>query len=619
MLSAEIFCANCGAANNSQDSYCFACHEPLQHTSAPTKTTSTIHLLRQRYRVLERLGQGGMGSVYKAEDTELGNRPVAIKELSQKGLNQQESQEAEESFKHEALLLAGLMHPNLPRIYENFSESGRWYLVMDFIEGETLEDYLLKKGGKLPWSEIYEISMQLCSVLQYLHTRPTPIIFRDLKPLNVMLTPNHQVYLIDFGIARLFKPGQAHDTIAFGSPGYAAPEQYGKSQTQPSADIYSLGAMLHQMLTGIDPASTPFAFSKVPNIPISLQTLLNQMLDLNPNQRIEYVEKVKESLQSISTKNSSLLASANRRATPTIGKSICSYPGHMGIVTSLSWSPSSNLIASASQDKTVQIWDIKSGQMQALYSGNLENSRSRSIEAVAWSPGGKFLASASDDGIVQVWTSDSLQTTFTYKTLKQRIRALAWSPDGTLLASVSTNLLHIWKASNGETVASLETGHSIINSIAWSSANDNLVLGYDEPCVEVIHLTQQHSWKREAIYRGHQAAIKKVAWSPDGTQIASASADKTVQIWEAATGKRNQIYHGHTETVYTLDWSPDGQSIVSASADGTIQIWDAGNGTLSFTHPSHNPTVYAIAWSPNGQYIAASAHSHVYVWQATEK
>ncbi|GER88039.1 hypothetical protein KDW_22010 [Dictyobacter vulcani] len=693
MLSAEIFCANCGAANQPQDTHCFACHEPLQQTTAttPIKTTQATHLLRQRYRVLERLGQGGMGSVYRAEDTELGNRPVAIKELSQKGLNQQESQEAEESFKHEALLLAGLMHPNLPRIYENFSEAGRWYLVMDFIEGETLEDYLAKHGGKLPWPEVYEICMQLCAVLQYLHTRPTPIVFRDLKPMNVMITPNRQVYLIDFGIARLFKPGQAHDTIAFGSPGYAAPEQYGKAQTRPNADIYSLGAMLHQMLSGTDPASTPFAFSKIPGIPASLQALLDQMLDLNAGQRIAYVEMVKEYLQRVNTKNSSLLSarmpSTPARTTPVakpstpapvstpvqtspttsptplytptaltampatpppsmiytsgtfspdaatlaasipqpqplvntdyVGKVICRYPGHMDVVTSIAWSPYSKQIASASYDKTVQILDINNKQMHVRYSGNLNNWKTRRIQAVAWSPSGKLLASASDDGIIQVWDSQSLQTQYTYKNHKAGVHALAWSPDGSVLASASKDQLDIWNPANGETIFSMGPTYGEIQALTWSPDTTHIAISYQQPTIEVRRLSLQDRTQRlEAIYSGHRGSVTQIAWSPDGQYIASGSSDKTVQVWELASRKRVAIYAGHTRAIYALAWSPDSQYIVSSSADGTIHIWDALDAEEVFTHPSYNPTIHAVAWSPDGKYIASAAHSSVLVWQA---
>ena len=142
----------------------------------------------QRYRILAQIGKGGFGAVYKAEDTELGNRLVAVKEMSQQsGMSLQENLEATEAFKREALMLADLMHPNLPRIYDHFTEAGHWYLVMDFIEGETLEEYLDKANGhQLPVEEALDISIQLCNVLSYLHTRQPPIIFRDLKPSNVI-------------------------------------------------------------------------------------------------------------------------------------------------------------------------------------------------------------------------------------------------------------------------------------------------------------------------------------------------------------------------------------------------------------------------------------------------
>ncbi len=206
--------------------------------------------------------------------------------MSHAGLSPRDLEEATETFHREAQLLRELNHPSLPRIYAHFSEGGNWYLVMDFIQGETLEDYLARQGGRLPLKEVFALGIQLCKVLEYLHTRQPPVIFRDLKPANVMLTPDQRVYLIDFGIARHFTPGKQHDTIAFGSPGYAAPEQYGKAQTSPRSDLFSLGALLHQLLTGTDPSENPFHFAPIPApVPTGLAWLIDQMVDLDVNRR----------------------------------------------------------------------------------------------------------------------------------------------------------------------------------------------------------------------------------------------------------------------------------------------------------------------------------------------
>src|SRR5216683_1793829 len=309
MISSAFYCDSCGAANRAQAVFCFACGQPLQNQGGNKSglTTGLLvynHLLKQRYRIINPVGQGGFGAVYKAADLQFGNRLVAIKEMSQSSLSSQELVEATEAFKREALLLAGLTHPNLPRIYEQFTDMGRWYLVMDFIEGETLEEHLDKlKDGKLPVEKVLEIGIQLCNVLEYLHMRQPPIIFRDLKPANVMLTIHGHVYLIDFGIARHFKPGQAKDTTALGSTGYAAPEQYGKAQTTPRADIYALGATLHQMLSGKDPSDTPFHFAPLKLgghlLLAELEKLLMQMLEVDTSKRPASAVEVKQKLQHI--------------------------------------------------------------------------------------------------------------------------------------------------------------------------------------------------------------------------------------------------------------------------------------------------------------------------------
>jgi serine/threonine protein kinase len=262
-----LFCSNCGAENKSDATLCWACKQLLnvdpQLSQNPISTADA--LLHGRYRVVSQLGVGGFGAVYKAYDTSLHNRIVAIKQIHLHGLTEKEVAKATESFRREVQLLASLKHPGLPAIFEEFEQLGSHYLVMDFIEGETLEEYLAHMGGKLLLSDVLAIALQLCDILDYLHTRHPPVIFRDLKPANVMRTEQGHLYLIDFGIARYFKPGQLKDTIAFGSPGYAAPEQYGRTQTTPRADIYSLGALLHSLLTGADPSLQPFHFAPLPS------------------------------------------------------------------------------------------------------------------------------------------------------------------------------------------------------------------------------------------------------------------------------------------------------------------------------------------------------------------
>jgi len=278
-------------------------------------------LFMDRYYVIGEVGSGGFGSVYKAKDTRNGEKPVAIKEVNLTGLLSRTRIEATSAFEREASLLSQLNHPNLPRLYEYFQRPERWYLVMDFIVGETLDEYQTKAPRqRLLLSDALDIGIQLCTVLNYLHSQQPPIIFRDLKPTNIIRAPTRQIYLIDFGIARYFKPGQAKDTMALGSPGYAAPEQYGKAQTTPRADIYSLGAVLHQLLTTRDPSEAPFRFTPLrPQSPQShadpgslttsmveilvnkLEILIASMLDMDVNKRPSDITTVKEELHILST------------------------------------------------------------------------------------------------------------------------------------------------------------------------------------------------------------------------------------------------------------------------------------------------------------------------------
>ena len=308
-LVQEVICPVCGAVNMPVARFCHQCAAPLPSGGPVTGPGGTgllpaNTLLNNRYLIIQKIGQGGMGAVYKASDTRLGQKLVAVKELSEAALTDpKERQQAHRAFEQEARMLAQLSHPNLPRVTDHFSEAGKQYLVMDFIEGQTLQEMLDAARGPLDVDRVVDWAGQLCDVLDYLHNQQPPVIFRDLKPANIMLDHDGKIKLIDFGIARHFKPGKTTDTMSFGTAGYAPPEQYGKGQTDARSDVYALGATLHQLLTGRDPADNPFNFvpprSLNPKIPKAVERAIIKAVEQDASNRWQSAREMKQALTAL--------------------------------------------------------------------------------------------------------------------------------------------------------------------------------------------------------------------------------------------------------------------------------------------------------------------------------
>ena len=204
-------------------------------------------MIGSRYQVVRLLGQGGMSNIYLCQHAQLQGKKYVVKEMTARYSNPEEQATALKYFEREAQLLARLRHPNLPEVFDYFSFQGRYYLVMEYIEGEDMGRLLTRVSGPLPERQVTEWATQIATVLYYLHCqKPEPIIFRDVKPSNLMIS-GASVKLIDFGIARHFNPNKKGDTMRIGSPGYAPPEQY-SGQTDPRSDIYALGVTLHAAL-----------------------------------------------------------------------------------------------------------------------------------------------------------------------------------------------------------------------------------------------------------------------------------------------------------------------------------------------------------------------------------
>ena len=254
-------------------------------------------VLAGRYSIERMLGGGGMGVVYLARDQRLANRPCAIKEMVDHFLDQQQRLEANDYFAREADTLAQLKHQAIPAITDRFDAQNRHYLVMEYVEGRNLEEELAARNNDpLPEGLVVDVARQLCDVLVYLHNMTPPIVYRDMKPSNVMLTSKGRAVLVDFGIARLFKAARKGTMI--GTLGFAPPEQY-KGEIDPRSDIYSLAATMHYMLTARDPEKfPPFSFPKLkelrPEVSNNLAAAIDSALSYGVEGRPQTVEAFRD-------------------------------------------------------------------------------------------------------------------------------------------------------------------------------------------------------------------------------------------------------------------------------------------------------------------------------------
>lgn len=264
----EQYCPECGASNRFNASFCQYCGYRLQ-----------ARLLHQRYQIRQKLGQGGMGTVYYAEDTLLFNRRCVVKEMRTEHLSTSDKAEAKWNFTREAALLASLRHPAIPQIYEYFGADERYYLVMEYIEGKSLGDWVA--SAALPKAEVLRYGFQVCEILLYLATHQPPIVHRDVKPDNIILR-GEQAILVDFGVAKPQTGRQ--DTSAWGTLGYAAPEQ-AAGRSQPKSDVYGLAATIYHLLTKDDPREHPFSFPALKTLSPAVEEILGQALMMSLEQR----------------------------------------------------------------------------------------------------------------------------------------------------------------------------------------------------------------------------------------------------------------------------------------------------------------------------------------------
>ncbi|GAB4190407.1 MAG: serine/threonine-protein kinase [Roseiflexaceae bacterium] len=293
MAEVNVLCPNCRRANPRNDQtlrrarFCQHCGHDIVLNNAQSEQGPRFYITRV-------IKEGGQGAVYQTIGDDW--KPYAVKEMLDRFSDQRERNEATERFRTEAILLQGLRHPRIPRVYAHFEDEGRHYLAMEFIEGEDLEQ-IVEREGPLDEARVLAIADQVCDVLEYLHGRG--LIYRDMKPSNVMLDRSNGVKLIDFGIANLFE--RADRGAQIGTPGYAPPEQY-QGLTSIESDIYSLGATLHHLLTRRDPRDEPpFSFPPLrqlrPQIARRTAEAIGRALQMKPEDRFRSVAEFRAALR----------------------------------------------------------------------------------------------------------------------------------------------------------------------------------------------------------------------------------------------------------------------------------------------------------------------------------
>ena len=255
-------------------------------------------LIDGKYKILNEIGRGGMSTVYLAIN-EKANKPWAVKEVRKNGISNREL--VKQSLMVEINLLKKLKHKGLPSIVDIIDQQDNYLIVMDYIEGITLEN-ILQEEGVQPQEKVVDWAIQLCDVLQYLHTRKPAIIYRDMKPSNIMLRSDGSVVLIDFGTAREFKERHVEDTTCLGTQGYAAPEQFGgMGQTDERTDIYSMGATMYRLVTGHNPSEPPYEMHPIthwnPRLSTGLEGIIAKCTSKDPKSRYQSVQEVRYALE----------------------------------------------------------------------------------------------------------------------------------------------------------------------------------------------------------------------------------------------------------------------------------------------------------------------------------
>ncbi|HEY6620569.1 MAG TPA: protein kinase [Steroidobacteraceae bacterium] len=607
------------------------------------------------YRVLSLLGHGGMGSVWLAERVDgLFTRRVALKLIHPALVSQMMT----ERFGREREILASLDHPNITRLIDaGIAADDQHYLALEYVDGRPITNYC--DEHRLSIRERLELLRQVLSAVQYAHAHL--VIHRDLKPSNILVTQDGQAHLLDFGIAKLLTEGEAKETelTRLGgramTPDYAAPEQIAGAPITTAADVYALGVMLYELLTGERPyklkrdsrgaleeailqtepmAPSRAALSKQAAAARStsakklssafrgdLDTIAARALKKAPSERYATANAFGEDIARF-LRGDVVLAQPDSIAYRALKFARRHWVG-IAAAGVLLLTLAGGLAATSYEAKVATVERDAARQAQSrLLTGAAAQHLSDGAVPVAQGiilevlTNPKFAGTRTPDALSvfqEIRAADAELAVLTGHT--DQVRSAVYSPDGTRIVTSSTDrTARIWDARTGAQLAVL-TGHGDrVRSAVYSPDGTRIVTASWD---KTARIWDAYSGKELAVLVGHENYVVSAVYSPDGTRIITASYDKTARIWDARLGTQLAVLSGHGDNLRSAAYSPDGTRIVTASWDKTARIWDAHSGKQLTVLVGHENYVVSAAYSPDGTRIVTGSVDHTArIWDA---